>query len=168
MESAALRFSKAVERFTHQNPLMASLAGSAASAGGGMLAGSIGSMVGGAAQASTAFRGLSTAIGAAGRGLGAIGAVAGAAVAGIEAGHWLGNRIDEATRATQPSDGTRINYGANQEGPSLWEGATWRELGEGIANVLRGQPLVATISPQAAAQAAGVTRTQAAADRNRT
>ncbi|RTL25101.1 MAG: hypothetical protein EKK55_10220 [Rhodocyclaceae bacterium] len=168
MDSAALRFSNAVDRFAHDNPFAASLAGGAVSAGGGMLSGSIGSMVGGAAQASGAFRGLSTAAGALGRGLGALGAVAGAAAVGIEAGHWIGNRLDEATRATQTSDGTRITYGANQDGPSLWDASTWRELGAGIADAFRSNPPVVQISPQAAAQAAGVARTEAAARQNRT
>jgi len=168
MDSAALRFSNAVDAFAHNNPFAASLAGSGVSAGGGMLSGSIGSMVGGAAQASGAFRGLSTAAGALSRGLGSLGAVAGAAAVGIEAGHWLGNRLDALTRDTQTTDGTRITYGANQDGPSLWDASTWRDLGAGIADAFRSNPPVVQISPQAAAQAAGVARTQAAADRNRT
>lgn len=116
------------------------------------------------------------ATGLAGTLAGGVGAASGGAIAatvagGLALGIGAGELLNRTTGIQNALAGTGRNAdGSSQDNStlSILDTGVLREFGGIIADAFRSNPPVVQISPQAAAQAAGVARTQAAADRNKT
>lgn len=141
------RLSDAFTSFVARNPLLA--------AGGSTAAGLLGpgaASMGGAAIPA-AVRSASAVAAAGGVAGGAVMAL-GAVVAG-GAGLGIGEGINRAIDSANP----RARDNGQQNISSVFSGQTWRELWGGLVDALRSQPLLATVTPTAAAHAAAQSRT---------
>lgn len=160
--SALNRVSNALAGWAAKNPLLAPLAGAA---GGGILqqAGSrVGSLLGGARGAAQG------ALGMAGRGASFLGGTLGAGAGFLSSLLRPGNEgqgyFDDAAAIRAQRGGASAG-----EATALAQRGSQREFLQGIQNAVRdGARQGVAQSPQAAAQAAGVARTQAAAAGGRT